>query len=150
MKFAYQPVTSAELRTVVGPRPGARVVSDVIVWSMYAKGVRSAGIYNRRPQRGKKILTAATASLHAAGRGIDIAVPNKQVGDELFLRLLAAADAIGVCEVIWWDRRATIKGILPYKGADNHHTHLHIGLTADMADNTNPKLGDWVKHFLFG
>ena len=150
MKFAYEPVTATELRTISGPRPGARAISEVIVWHEYARGVRSAGIYNRRPIRGKKILTPATASLHAAGRGIDISVPNKQVGDELFLRVINAADAIGVCEVIWWDKRATAKGVLAYKGADNHHTHLHIGITADMADNTSPELMNWVNHFLFG
>lgn len=150
MKFSYEPVTAVELKTVVGPRPGAQTISNVIVFNMYDKGVRSAGIYNRRPIRGKKILTPATASLHAAGRGIDISVPNKQIGDELFLRVVNAADAIGVCEVIWWDKRATSKGILDYHGVDNHHTHLHIGITADMADNRSPQLDAWVKHFLFG
>ena len=150
MKFAYQPVTSAELRTVVGPRPGARAVSDVIVWHMYAKGARPGGIYNRRPVRGKSILAPSSASLHAAGRAVDIMVPNLNVGDEILLRLLKAADAIGVCEIIWNRKRYTAKGTFPYKGKSPHTDHLHIGLTAEMADNRDPQLKQWVTHFMFG
>jgi hypothetical protein len=151
MQNAYQPVTAVELKTVTGPRPGVQAVLDTILWFRHDKGVKSAGIYNRRPVRGKTILTPKSASLHAAGRGLDISVPSKEVGDELYLRLVNAADAIGVCEVIWWDRRITSKGEKPYKGVDNHHTHLHVGFTADWADRkNNADLRRWASHFLFG
>ena len=151
MKNAYQPVTAAELRTITGPRPGVQAVLDTVVWFRHSKGVKSAGIYNRRPVRGKKILTPGSASLHAAGRGLDLAVPSKQVGDELYLRLAAAADAIGVCEIIWYGRRLTSAGEKPYKGVDNHTTHLHVGFTADWADRKNTAdLRKWVAHFVFG
>jgi hypothetical protein len=152
VKNAYERPTSVELRTVTGPRPGVQAVLDAIVWKWSVRGVRSAGIYNRRTVRGRSgPLTPLNASLHSVGRGLDISVPTKQVGDELFLRLVAAADAIGICEIIWWDRRITSKGEKPYKGVDNHHTHLHVGFTADFADRKNDAdLRKWVTHFVFG
>ena len=149
MKYAYQPVTSVELKTVKGPRPGAQAIMDTVLWYRHGKGVGNAGIYNRRPVRGKTILTPSTASLHAAGRGLDISVPSINVGDELYLRLAAAADAIGVCEIIWNRKRYTSKGEAPYNGVSPHTDHLHIGITADMADNRNPQLAKWVQHFMF-
>jgi hypothetical protein len=90
--------------------------------------------------------------LHAAGRAVDIGIPNKVVGDKLFKRILDAADAIGICEIIWWDTRSTTKGVqMPYKGADNHHTHIHVGFTADFADHPNTDdLRKWIAHFLYG
>jgi len=151
MKNVYQPVSATELKQVIGPRPGARALNDVIVPRLFSKGVRSAGIYNRRPRRGLTALNPRTASLHAAGRAVDISIPNQKVGDELFLRLISAADAIGICEIIWWDRRVSSDGVKAYKGKDNHHTHIHIGLTSDFADRTNtPDLRKWISHFIFG
>jgi len=151
MKYAYQPVTSVELKTVKGPRPGVQAVMDTVGWYRYAQGVRSAGIYNRRPVRGKTVLTAKNASLHAAGRALDISVPSINVGNELYLRLAAAADAIGVCEIIWNRKRLTKNGEAAYKGVDPHTTHLHVGFVADWADRPNtPDLRKWVAHFVFG
>ena len=157
MKNAYQPVTSVELKTITGPRPGVRAVLDTILWFRSAVtpegfgGVKSGGIYNRRPQRGKTVLNPGSASLHSAGRALDIMVPNKKAGDELYLRLAAAADAIGICEIIWWERRLTSKGEVPYRGKSPHKDHLHVGFTADWAARANtPDLRKWIAHFVFG
>ena len=157
MKNAYQPVTSVELKTITGPRPGVRAVLDTILWFRSAPtkegfgGVTSGGIYNRRPVRGKTVLNPGSASLHSAGRALDIVVPSKKAGDELCLRLIAAADAIGICEIIWWEKRFTSKGEKAYKGASPHKDHIHVGFTADWGARANtPDLRKWVSHFVFG
>lgn len=152
MKNAYQPVTPSELKNVVGPRPGCVAFNDVVMFVEHKRGVYPAGIYNRRNVRGRRgPVTARTASLHSVGRAVDIGIPNKAVGDALFKKIVAAADYIGVCEVIWWGTRTTTKGTLPYKGVDNHHTHIHVGFTADFASRKNTAdLRKWISHFLYG
>ena len=74
----YQPVTAAEARLVQGPRPGSRALSDVVLFRMAHRGVRTGGIYNSRKVRG----SLTSWSTHAAGRGIDWMVPDKATGDE--------------------------------------------------------------------
>lgn len=147
--MAYQPVTSAELAHCFGPRPGVQAFSDVVLWSLHDKGVRSDGIYNRRKVRGSLF----TWSLHAVGRAVDIGVakPSDPVGDILMMQCVAHADWLGICEVIWNAKRWTKeKGLRPYSGADLHRTHLHVGFTVDFADRPNtPELRAWIAHFLF-
>lgn len=151
---AYQRATTHEVNGVHGPRPGTRALSDVIITELHARGARSGGIYNRRPVR-----LGRTWSLHAAGRGLDVMVParngvatvdGKKLGDELFLRAVAAADQVGACEVIWWDKRWTGDGgVKPYRPT-NHRDHVHIGQTVDMAARPDtPDLRKWFRHFLF-
>ena len=68
MARKYEPPTAAELRTVTGPRPGTRALHDVLVWHYHARGVRSGGIYNRRPRRGLSVLSPQTNRADAAAR----------------------------------------------------------------------------------
>lgn len=152
MKNAYEPVTATELKTITGPRPGCVAFNDVVCFVEHQHGVYPAGIYNRRNVRGVAgPIRPGSASLHSAGRAVDIGIPTKAVGDALFQKLLAAADFIGICEIIWWDTRTTTKGTLNYKGADNHHTHIHVGFTADFASRANnDDLKKWIAHFLYG
>lgn len=143
---AYERVTSVEAKTIQGPRPGALALSDVVIEHYMDRGVRSGGIYNSRRVRGGRAW-----SLHAAGRGIDWMCPTKQVGDELFLRLIHAADACGVCEVIWNRQRWTEdKGVQQYRGVNPHVDHVHVGMTIDVSARPDTKdLRRWFKHFLF-
>jgi hypothetical protein len=149
----YQPATTHEVNQVAGPRPATQVLSDVIVLHYLARGAKSGGIYNRR-----RVRLGSAWSLHAAGRALDVMVPakagvataaGKQLGDEIWLRAIAAAEACGICEVIWWDKRWTgDKGVHPYKPT-NHRDHVHIGQTVDMAVRRDQGLSRWFKHFLF-
>ena len=143
----YQPVTASEANAIHGPRPGSVALSDVVLARMASRGVRTGGIYNHRKVRG----SLTSWSTHAAGRGIDWMVPNKQVGDELFLRLVNACDQIGVAEVIWQHQRWTgDKGVQPYKPS-NHLDHVHASQTIDMASRSDTDaLRRWFDHFLFG
>jgi hypothetical protein len=141
----YQPVTAAEAKAVQGPRPGSRALSDVVLARMAHRGVRSAGIYNSR-----RVRLGTAWSTHAAGRGIDWAVPDKATGDELFLRLVNACDQIGVGEVIWRDVRWASGEVKPYR-PKNHYDHVHCSQTIDMASRPDtPDLRKWFDHFLFG
>lgn len=152
---AYQPATWREANTVNGPRPGTQVLLDVLLWNMAAKGhvVSSGGIYNRRTVRG-----GTAPSLHSCGRAADVMVPNtktgRRTGDEIFLRLIAAAEACGVCEIIWNRSRWTAaKGVVPYKGKNPHVDHVHVGQTIDGASrgagSQRADLVRWYTHFLF-
>ena len=159
MPRAYEPPTAAELRTVTGPRPGTRILHDVLVWHYHGRGVRSAGIYNRRNRRGVLgPVTARGASLHSVGRALDLATTDKALHDEIFLRCIAAADQCGIVEVISWERRWTPdKGVRPYKpgpGGSPHRDHVHVGQSVDTASRgANPEdakaLARWFSHFLF-
>ena len=142
----YQPVTAAEARLVQGPRPGSRALSDVVLFRMASRGVRTGGIYASRKVRG----SLTSWSTHAAGRGIDWMVPDKATGDELFLRLVNACDAIGVGEVIWRHQRWASGEVKHYKPT-NHFDHVHCSQTIDMASRPDtPELRRWFDHFLFG
>ena len=151
MARKYEPPTAAELRTVTGPRPGTRALHDVLVWHYHGRGVRSGGIYNRRPRRGLSVLTPATASLHACGRAIDLMTTDKAVHDDIFLRCIAAADQCGIVEVISWNRRWTPdKGVQPYRGTSPHRDHVHLGQSVDTASRPDTAdLRKWFSHFLF-
>jgi len=83
-------------------------------------------------------------------------VPNtpegKQVSDEVFLRLIAAADACGVCEIIWNRQRwsGDTGAVTPYKGANPHVDHVHFGMTIDVASHPDTAdLRKWFSSFLF-
>lgn len=132
LKSPYQPISGGEASPRAGIKPGAQALMDVYLFYRGNKGAYNAGIFNYRPVRGGSGL-----SLHSAGRALDVGVPNnprgKALGDELFLRTISAGQYLGICEIIWWDKRVDNRGIKPYRGADNHHTHLHIGLTREFA-----------------
>ena len=145
----YEKATWDEVLQVQGPRPGARVLSDVVIRHYLAAGVqvKTGGIYNRRRVRG-----GTSWSLHAVGRGVDWMVPDKATGDQLFLRLINAADQCGVCEVIWnrqrWD--GTTGKVTPYRGVNPHTDHVHAGMTIDVASHPDTQdLRRWFDHFLF-
>jgi hypothetical protein len=144
--MAYQPVSRAELRAHTGPRPGTRALHDVLIWMFHSRGVTSGGIYNRRAVRG-----GTSWSLHAVGRALDIMVPvGDPVGWEIALRVIRAADALGVCEVIYDAKRWTReKGTVAYHGVNKHRDHVHIGMTVDMADRPDtPELRRWFAIFV--
>ena len=146
MVAKYEKVTAAEARTIQGPRPGARALSDVIIWHYHSRGVRSGGIYNSRKVRG----SLTSWSTHAAGRGIDFMVPSKEVGDEIYLRLINASDATGVGEVIWRHSRWTGQDGEKHYKPTNHFDHVHCSMTIDMASQPNTdELKRWFAHFLF-
>lgn len=154
----YQGVSLSEANQVHGPRPGSRLLSDIIVSHYFNRGMRSLGIYNRRRVRGGTAL-----STHAGGRGIDFGVPSangratasgKKLGDELVLKLIHASDALGIQEIIWQGKRITAgpKGVpvtKPYRGLDRHFTHVHASQTVDLASrNADANLAKWYHHFL--
>lgn len=152
MPTKYEPPTAAELRTVTGPRPGTRALHDVLVWHYHGRGVRSGGIYNRRNRRGVLgPLTVQGSSLHSVGRAVDLMTTDKAVHDEIFLRLIAAADQCGIVEVISWNRRWTPdKGVQPYRGTSPHRDHVHVGQSVDAASRPDTAdLRKWFSHFLF-
>jgi hypothetical protein len=151
----YQGPTSTELRTISGPQPGVQAFADAVMLKLGpTRGLTNLGIYNRRTVRGRKgPLTPLNASLHAVGRAWDCGVPKgpagKQLGDELWLRCVdgATRGLVGVQEVIWNRQRWTPdKGVRPYKGVDDHTTHLHISFSIDWAQNHAPQadLRRWV------
>lgn len=152
---AYQRVTMSEARSIQGPRPGTRALYETVLGHYHSRGLRGGGIYNFRTVRGGKSL-----STHAAGRGCDFMVPNvrgkatpegKKLGDELFLRAIASAEALSICEIIWMNRRWTgDKGAQHYR-PNNHHDHVHIAQTIDGASKPDsPDLRRWYAHFLWG
>jgi len=145
----YEKATSDEVKAIQGPRPGARVLSDVVIQHFLQKGVqvKSGGIYNKRRVRG-----GIAWSLHSVGRGIDWMVPDKNTGDEIFLRLINAAEQCGVCEIIWnrqrWD--GTTGKVNEYRGPNPHTDHVHAGMTIDVASHPDTSdLRKWFNHFLF-
>lgn len=140
--MSYQPVTRTELLTKRTARRGVVAFMDVILFLFRGRGATNLGIYNRRSVRG-----GSGWSLHAVGRAADIGIPNKTLGDEIWLRLIRAATKIGAAEIIWWGQRWTAEtGVRRYTGDDNHHTHIHVGFTREMADNPTPRddLTKWI------
>lgn len=142
----YQPVTAAELRRCYGPRPAVQVFYNVCALLWRARGLRSDGIYNRRPVRG----STSVWSLHAVGRAVDLGVPAGQkgldLGNEIAVRCIAHHDALGIGEVIWNRHRwSTEHGYVPYDGLDPHTSHVHIGFTIDFADKpATDALAKWI------
>ena len=153
----YTPVTPAEYRQFRGhTRPGVVAAHDAIIFMM-GGSVRSGGMVNDRNVRG-----GTAKSLHAVGRAADFMVQKgtgtrdgmspRQVGDELFVRLIAAAPGIGLDEVIWNRHRWTNeKGVRPYSGANPHTDHVHAGFDPSFADSTKPHddLCRWVAACVF-
>jgi hypothetical protein len=158
MPNTYTPVSAAEYRQHRGQtRPGVVAFHDSVIFCM-GGSVRSGGMVNDRRQRG-----GTARSLHSVGRAPDFMVQNgtgpragwtpKEVGDELFVRLIAAHEAIGLDEAIWWRKRWTPeKGIRPYLGIASHKDHVHAGLDPAMADNAAPydDLCRWFARAIFG
>lgn len=145
--MAYQPASTAELLRYWGARKGTRALQDVLVFLYRDRGATDLGVYNRRPVRGR----TSGWSLHSVGRAGDIGVRDTKLGDELFLRLIRAAEPLGLCEIIWNGQRWTAeKGAQPYNGADSHSTHLHYAQTREMADNPSAReaLVKWYTHYI--
>ena len=151
----YQGPTSTELRTITGPQPGVQAFADAVMLKYGpTRHLTNLGIYNRRTIRGRSgVLTPLNASLHAVGRAWDAGVPKgpagKNLGDELWKRCIdgATKGLVGVQEIIWYRQRWTPdKGVRPYKGVDDHTTHLHISFSIDWAQNHSPQadLRRWV------
>lgn len=133
--MAYEAVTTTEYRTKTGERRGTRALLDVLLFLFGALGVTDLGIYNRRKVRG-----GSSWSIHAVGRAFDLGIPNKALGDRIFLLLIRAAPKLGLCEIIWWGQRWTAEnGVQPYYGVDNHHTHIHGAQTQEAADNPSKR-----------
>lgn len=127
----YEPVERWELRRHRGERKGTRALLDVLLVLFHAHGARSGGIYNRRRVRG-----GSSWSLHAVGRAADVMVNRTDIGDLIAGVVVARAEGLGVCEVIWNRKRWTPEaGWQPYRGANLHLDHVHIGQTVAVADS---------------
>lgn len=124
-------------------RPGVVALHNTVMFCM-GGSVRSGGMVNDRPIRG-----GVSLSKHAVGRAADWMVQNgagtregktpKEIGDELFIRLVAAAPAIGLEEAIWYRKIWTPdKGLRTYYGLASHEDHVHAALNQAMADNQAP------------
>lgn len=145
MGNTYTPVTRAEYSAHRGQaRPGMVALYNTIIFCM-GGAMAGMGIVSDRRQRG-----GLSLSLHSVGRagdegprvvmvGARAGRSARQNGDELFVRLIAAAPAIGLDEVIWYGKRWTPeKGVRNYYGVNRHKDHVHIGLDPAMADNAAP------------
>lgn len=144
----YQPVAPWELRRWKSERKGMRALMDVLLVLFNQAGARNGGIFVRRRQRG-----GSAWSLHAVGRAGDVMVPSTGVGDMIAAAVVAHATPLGVCEVIWNRRRWTEPtGWQPYHGVNPHTDHVHIGITAEVADSpaSLESLHDWFAAYLTG
>lgn len=104
---------------------------DAVLIKFRGRGARSLGIYNRRRVAGQ-----SAWSLHAVGRAGDISGP-KHVLDEIAMRMIDAQRhnrLPELQEVIYNGSRYTSLGKRPYRGADDHRTHIHFSLTIAGAD----------------
>ena len=148
----YDSVTAAELKSAVGPTPGAALVRDTILWWSAVGGVHvsSGGIFNKRSTNGKA-LTVANASLHAVGRACDLMVPDIATGQLVAYRCLVAGEMVGLSEVIFNRTRWTRDhpGGAPYNGLSPHTDHVHLGFTRQWArDAKGPDYGLWAARAL--
>lgn len=157
MANAYTPVTTAEYRQHRGrTRPGVVAAHDTILFMM-GGSVTSGGMVNDRNVRG-----GSAKSLHSVGRAADWMVragsgaragmTARQVGDELFVRLIAAAPAIGLDEVIWNRKRwSPDKGLRSYHGVNPHTDHVHAGFDPAFADSTASRdaMCKWIATAVF-
>jgi len=145
--LSYQKVLGWELLRHRKPRKGTQALYDVILFLFSDKGARGAGIYNRRFQRG-----GSSWSTHAVGRAGDIWVPARSaIGDWIAGKLVARAEQLGVCEVIWNHKRWTVDtGWLSYNGVNKHEDHVHWSNTISFADSDSPRddLTKWCAHHL--
>lgn len=82
------------------------------------------GVYNCRPVRG-----GTSLSLHGEGRAGDLGSTDKALHDEVFAALIAAAEDLGIQEVISWERRwdSISRQVKPYDGKSLHKDHVHVG-----------------------
>lgn len=158
MANTYTGVSKTEAARHLGKtRPGVVAFHDTVIYCL-GGSVTSGGMVAVRRQRGGSAL-----SVHAVGRAADFMVKvgtgprvgrsPKQVGDELFSRLIAAAPAIGLDEVIWWGKRWTPeKGLRTYFGVNQHRDHVHGALDPSVADSTAPRddLCRWFATAIFG
>lgn len=127
----YEAVQRWELRRHKGERKGTRALLDVLLVLFHAHGARSGGIYNRRLVRG-----GSSWSLHSVGRACDVMVQRQDIGDLIAGVVVARAEGLGVCEVIWNRRRWTPeRGWVGYAGTNPHTDHVHIGQTISVADS---------------
>lgn len=158
MTNTYTPVSGAEYARYKGKtRPGVVAFHDSVIFCM-GGSVRSGGMVSVRRQRGgfaisQHAVGRAGDFMVQAGKGTRIGRTPKQIGDELFVRLIAAHAAIGLDEVIWWRKRWTPeKGVRTYWGIASHKDHVHATLDPKMADNTAPfhDLTKWFARAIFG
>lgn len=156
--MAYQPVQSWEWK-FKGERRGVAAFRDTVLFWTHAVGqpTDDLGIYVRRKIRGVMgRLGIGNASLHAVGRAWDCKVPdarrNPDLGNALMFKAAAAADQLGICEIIFNRKRWTKEGgTEKYTGVNGHYDHVHFGFTIAMADNgaTHADLVKWFGHFMF-
>ncbi len=113
--------------------------------------IASIGGYACRPVAG----SSTTMSVHAAGRALDVFVPefgaerdaDNGLGDPIANWLVENAEAIGVQYVVWdewsWkaDRPPGAKDAR-YGGASPHHDHVHVELSVGAAAEAD----DWFSH----
>jgi hypothetical protein len=154
---SYTSVSRDEMKRWKGKtRHGLVCLHDTIMF-LYGGSVTSGGMVAVRPQRG-----GTATSLHAVGRAGDAMTHNgqgprahlsaRQVGDELFMRLIAAAPLIGLDEAIWYGLRWTPeKGVRRYFGINQHRDHVHFAVDPSFADNATPRdaLCQWIARALF-
>ncbi len=130
----YQAVSAREYLTKRSARRGVSIFVDVVMFLFHAEGITNLGIYNRRKVRG-----GSAWSLHSVGRAADFGC-SKALGNRRWVFFIRAAGMAGICEIIWNGQRWTQEhGIQPYHGEDDHTTHVHVGFTIAMADNSSPR-----------
>lgn len=148
MGNVYTPVSKQEVASFKGKEaPFTRAIMDVVTF-MESSKYSSMGIVAVRKVRG-----GTAWSGHSVGRSGDIRVKNKLDGIALMMRMIRAAELLGLDEVIFWGQRWTPeKGLRRYYGINQHHDHVHY--TNDPAIARSPgSMEDkhkWVAKALYG
>lgn len=145
--LAYDPPTLAGYRAHRGrPQPGTLALVDackLLAPSIIGRGIARAEII--------RVGRLETLSLHHECRAADLFIP-APVGWPLALRIVAAADRLGVCELIYDRKRVSAgPGGLPnvrrYTGPSPHLDHIHVGQTRRAAANTSAH-ADLVRYYV--
>lgn len=133
MSLVYDP----PVKDSGGPTPGTIQLRQFVLGYFdvqdAVQDIKDGGIYNYRRVRGGSSLSA-----HAEGRAWDaMIVGKKSEGDRLADWLVANAEAIGVQEVIWFQRRWAANTLRwnPYSGASPHTDHVHVALNREASQH---------------
>lgn len=145
--LAYEPPTMAGYRAHRGrPQPGTVALVDACRFmapSIIGRGITRAEII--------RVGRLETLSLHHECRAADLFVP-APIGWPLALRIVAAADQLGVCELIYDRKRVSANAagrpvVRRYTGPSPHLDHIHVGQTRRAAANTSAH-ADLVRYFV--
>lgn len=136
MAYTYPTYDPARGECSGGPMPGTKALRSECM-RLFPEVV-DLGIYNCRVIAGTTIL-----SVHGKGRAWDggIAAGRRALGDALAAALVAAAPALGLQEIIWWERRwtSTTGEWRPYTGKSKHRDHVHAAQNAVAGAELTPQ-----------